>query len=208
MVRFKNRLQAGNELAAKLLSYRDNDVIIYALPRGGIEVARQIAQELNAPLELIISRKVPHPENPEFAVCSLTETGPLICQESFNKSEPWLEEAEVKQRAEAKRRREEYIGNRERISAKNKTAIIVDDGIATGLTILAAIEYIKKDHPKQIVVAVPVSPRDKADSLREKVDDFIALEIPYLYLGAVAAYYKDFPQVSDNEVKMMLNSKS
>src|SRR6266550_4282235 len=168
IMRFTNRIQAGQLLAQKLLPYRDN-AVVYALPRGGVEVAAEVARALQAPLELIISRKIGNHSNPEYAVCAVTETGPLICNEyeRSNLDPTWLKQAERAERAEAKRRREVYMAGRKPISAKGKTAILVDDGVATGLTMRAAAAEVKAQQPKQLIIAAPVISRDAESELRE-----------------------------------------
>ncbi|MGH7197003.1 MAG: phosphoribosyltransferase [Candidatus Saccharimonadales bacterium] len=204
-MRFADRKEAGALLAEKLQKYREH-AVVYALPRGGVVLGAEIAKALTLPLDLIISRKIGHPANPEYAICAVTETGPLICNEveRANADAAWLARAEAAERAEARRRRETYLADRQPIPAVKKTAILVDDGVATGLTMLAAIEEVKKQKPKQTVVAVPVLPRDIADDIRSKVDVLVSLDIPTLYLGAVGAYYHDFPQLKDDEVIKLL----
>jgi predicted phosphoribosyltransferase len=194
-------MEAGKLLSEKLKRYRGKDCVVYALPRGGVVLGAEIARFLDAPLDLVISRKVAHPFDPEYAVCAVTETGPLICNPAEKPSldKLWLRGAEAEQRAEARRRREVYLGGQKPISAKGKTAILVDDGVATGLTMSAAVQDIKTEKPKKIVVAVPVLPGDTAAELAEDAD-IEALEVTDNYLGAVAAYYDDFPQLEDIEV--------
>ena len=204
-----NRQEAGKLLAKELYDYKGTDAIVYALPRGGVVLGFEIARELNIPLDIIITRKIGHPNNPEYAVCAITEEGELVCNE-FEKSllDPdWLKREMEKEQKEALRRRKTYLGDRKHTAAHGKTAIIVDDGIATGLTIFAAIQSLKKEKPKKVIVAVPVAPHDMVVKLRREVDDVVVLEDTNNYLGAVGAYYKDFPQVSDQEVIELLKSK-
>lgn len=207
---FADRSEAGRKLAEKLKKYRDRDVVVYALPRGGVVVGAEIAKRLHAPLDLIIVRKVGHPYNPEYALCALSENTHMVCNEEelAEVDKKWFEVQVQNERREAKRRREVYLEGRKPIAAKGKIAIIVDDGVATGLTMFVAILEIKHQNPKRIVVAVPVAPADTADQIKSKVDEFVALEIPEIFLGAIGAYYKFFPQVSDEEViKLMQPSK-
>lgn len=202
-MRFKNREDAGKQLADTLSTrYAGEDVVVYALPRGGVVLGKIIADKLRAPLDLIITRKIGHPDNPEYAVCAVTETGELLCNEAEQRTLPekWLfKEAQMEQ-TEAMRRRMVYLSDREHIAATNKTAIVVDDGVATGLTIRAALHDIRKEKPKALVVAVPVAPHDIVLSLKDEADTVVVLEDAHDYLGAVGAYYDDFPQVSDREV--------
>ncbi|MBI3337362.1 MAG: phosphoribosyl transferase [Candidatus Staskawiczbacteria bacterium] len=204
-----NRQEAGKLLAKELHDYKGTDTVVYALPRGGVVLGFQVAKALNVPLDIIITRKIGHPDNPEYAVCAVTEEGESVCNE-FEKSllDPvWLKKEMEKEQEEALRRRKTYLGDRKHIAAHGKTAIVVDDGIATGLTIFAAIQALKKEKPKKIIVAVPVAPHDMALKLRKEVDDVVTLEDTDNYLGSVGAYYGDFPQVGDQEVIELLESK-
>jgi putative phosphoribosyl transferase len=205
-MRFKNRKEAGIELAKVLEKYKGKDVVVYALPRGGVVLGCEIAKHLRAPLDLIIARKIGHPFNREFAVCAVTEDGTLFCDENEKKDlDPgWLKEKIKEEIEEAKRRRETYLIGREPIDAMGKTAIVVDDGIATGLTLKVAIQKLKSKKPRKLIVAVPVSPKDVAEEILRDVDNFIALDIPVLYLGAVGAYYDDFSETTDKDVIRLL----
>jgi len=207
MINFKDRQDAGRQLAKALLKYGSDETIIYALPRGGVAVGFEIAQELKAPLDLVITRKIGHPDNPEYAVCATTEEGELLCDESQRASlDPrWLKQEAEKQRQEALRRKEAYLGKRGHISAKNKKAIVVDDGVATGLTIQTALRSLRKEKPKELIVAVPVAPHDTIEELRKEADAVVVLEEAKDYLGAVGAYYDDFSQVTDQKVVELLD---
>jgi len=203
---FKNRTEAGQKLAELLSDYASEDVIVYALPRGGVILGAEIARALNAPLDLIITRKIGHPSNPEYAVCALAEDGAPICNQSELErlGHPWLEEEKHKAREEIQRRREEYVGNPTQKDIKGKTAIIVDDGIATGLTMIASIEEMRLHEPKEIVVAIPIVPYLTSLKLEGMVDKVVYVEATRDFLGAVGAYYEDFTQVDDEEVKRIL----
>lgn len=209
-MRFKDRTEAGVMLALKLLKYRQDKPIIFALPRGGVPVGYEVAQKLNAPLDLVITRKIGHPTNPEYAVCAVAEDGTLLCDEARRSSlDPeWLERAVDNERKEAARRRRAYLPGRAHISIADKTAIVVDDGIATGLTIRAAVQSIRKEGPAKLVVAVPVAPHDVVEMLRKETDSVVVLEDAKNYLGAVGAYYSDFPQTTDEEVLYYLNKRN
>jgi len=198
---FKNRQEAGRLLAEKLKKYRNANSVVYALPRGGVVVAYEIAQSLPAPLDLVITRKIGHPHNPEYAICAVSESGELQCDEYEQKvvGMQWIKEEAARQMAEAKRRRQTYLG-RESLSPEGKIAIIVDDGVATGLSIGLAIKEIQQQRPRKIVVAVPVIPEDIAEELESFVDELIALEIGKPFLGSIGQYYREFPQVEDEEV--------
>ena len=204
---FKNRQEAGKKLAKALAKYQYKDVVVFGLPRGGVVLAIEVARFLAAPLDLIIPRKIGHPQNPEYAVCAVAEHGDdVICNEDERKAlgEEWIKQAAAQERAEAKRRRAIYLAGKKPLSLAGKTAIIIDDGIATGLTMRAAIQDAKARKPAKIVVAIPVIPRDTAKVIAAEVDELVALDKPLIYLGAVGAYYAEFPQVSDEEVIKMM----
>ena len=178
---FENRLDAGKKLAKLLEKFKGKGVVVYALPRGGVVIGSEIAKVLKAPLDLIITRKIGHTSQPEYAIGAVAENDHTV----FNKDtvpsieQKWLEEETEKQRLEAKRRRELYLGERKPLSCKGKTAILVDDGIATGLTIKAAIRELKMHyHPSKIVVAVPVAPSEIVEELKKTGVEFIAVNIP------------------------------
>lgn len=203
---FKNRTEAGKKLAELLSDCASEDVIVYALPRGGVILGAEIAKALHAPLDLIITKKIGHPSNPEYAVCALAEDGAPICNQSELEmlGHQWLEEEKHKAREEIQRRREEYVGNTTQKDIKGKIAIIVDDGIATGLTMIASIEEMKLHEPKEIVVAIPIVPYLTSLKLEGMVDKVVYVEATSDFLGAVGAYYEDFTQVDDDEVKRIL----
>lgn len=162
-----------------------------------------MARALGKPHELAIVRKIGAPENPEYAVCVTDESGEeVICneEERARLDQAWLDEELVKEQTEAKRRREKYLAGREPLNLAGKTVILVDDGIATGLTMRGAIRLVRAKNPAKLVVAIPVTPRDTAKILRAEADELVALDEPAVYLGAVGAYYKNFPQVEDEEV--------
>lgn len=205
---FRDRQDAGIRLAEALTKYRDENVVVFALPRGGVALGAEIAKKLHAPLDLIIVRKIGHPLNPEYAICAIAEEGTPVCNETeISKLDPrWLADAVTKERNEIRQRRKKYLGNTEISSVDGKTAIIVDDGIATGLTMLAAIEEIRRRNAKRIVVAIPVTPVDTARRLQFVADELVSLKIDEAFLGAVGAYYQDFHQMQDSEVIVLLKS--
>jgi predicted phosphoribosyltransferase len=205
---FRNRVDAGIRLAKRLLEYKDQDCVVFALPRGGVVVGYEVAEAIKAPLELVIVRKVGHPNNPEFAVCAVTEDGERVCDENeVNSLDPiWLDKEIEKEESEAKRRHKKYVDDKQQSTASGKNAIIVDDGIATGLTIRVAIEQVKKMKPKKIIVAIPVAPSDVIDELNNLVDQVIVLDPGKQFFGSVGAYYENFNQVTDEEVIWLLDS--
>lgn len=205
---FQNRKEAGVKLAEALSKFKDDDVIVFALPRGGVVLGVEIAEELDAPLDLVITKKIGHPFNSEYAIGAVAESGePLYNEAELRRVDAsWHRSEEERMRAELKRRRRDYFGDREQEDLAGKVAIIVDDGIATGLTMMAAIKYLRDQGAERIVVAIPVTPYDTAQRLKELADDLVSLQIDRYYRGAVGAYYKDFRQVSDEEVIALLRS--
>ncbi|MCX6806676.1 MAG: phosphoribosyltransferase family protein [Candidatus Berkelbacteria bacterium] len=199
---FKDRIEAGQKLASKLQEQKIKDAIIFALPRGGVILGAEIAKVLKVPLDLVIARKIGHPANPEYAIGAVSESGELFCNEEERRTaDPiWFKKEVEKQQKEARRRRKVYLKDKKSISPEGKIAILVDDGIATGLTIKVAIKEIKSQHPKKIIVAVPVLPKDTARELKKEIDELVALDIPDYFLGSIGAYYDYFPQVEDREV--------
>lgn len=205
---FSDRVEAGQKLAKKLITYKEkSDVVIFALPRGGVVVGAEVAQTLHAPLDIVVPRKIGAPGNPEYAIGALTETGEAI----FNEAErvqvdpKWLAMEMEKEKQEAQRRLKTYRGDRPPLDLARKTVIIVDDGIATGLTMRAAIASVRARGPAKIIVAVPVSARDSAEIIRREVDELVVLDLP-VFFGAVGAFYEQFPQVEDHEVMQLLGT--
>jgi predicted phosphoribosyltransferase len=199
---FRDREQAGRALAGALEQYRNSSVILYALPRGGVVVGAVVAQELGAPLELVIARKVGHPFSAEYAIGALTEQGPLVmdARVAAGIDEEWLVSAVARERQEARRRRERYAGNRAWRTPGERIVLLVDDGMATGLTMLAAVRELKQHQPKRVVVAVPVASPEAVEMVQQEVDEVVALVVPSFGFASVGAYYDEFDQVSDEEV--------
>ncbi len=199
-MKFADRRDAGMRLAKALARYDSDDAVVYALPRGGVVLAREVATQLELPLALVIARKIGHPENEEYAICAVAEEGEPVCDTSESRTvDPaWLAEAVAKERSEAKRRRAAYDGPD--IPATGKIAIIVDDGIATGLTMRAAIRALRRELPSEVIAAAPVAPHEVLDSLAREADDVVVLHVADPFMDAVGAYYDSFPPVSDDEV--------
>ena len=207
-MRFRDRADAGEQLAQALKKYQRQDGVVYALPRGGVVLGAIVARALDMPLDLLIPRKIGHPLQPEYAICAIVENGEMACnQQEVARVDPqWFRQEVEAERHEARRRRELYLGGREPEPVKGKTAIIVDDGIATGLTMEVAIRDAKRRKPAHLVVAVPVAPPDTVEQLSREVDDFVVLDRSRHYLGAVGAYYDYFNQTTDDEVIELLRS--
>jgi len=206
-VHFRNRTEAGKLLAQALHAYSGQAGVVYPLPRGGVPLGIEIAYELGMDLDLIIPRKIGHPYNPEYAIAAVGETGePVTNPTEVDRVDPkWFQQEVARQRDESRRRREAYLHGRNPLPVEGKIAIIVDDGIATGLTMKAAIQDARARKPAKLVVAIPVVPAETARVLREMVDDLVALDVAENYLGAVGAYYDDFGQTSDEEVIALLS---
>lgn len=200
---FRDRHDAGRQLASLLEDrYCGEEGVVYALPRGGVPLAALVAKALQMPMDLVIPRKIGHPNNPEYAICAVAEGGELLCNESEREyvDESWLQRQVIEAVEEARRRREQYLVGRNPLPVRGKTAVVVDDGIATGLTMRAAICDIKSRCPARIVVAIPVIPADTYAMLQTEVDDVVAILVERTYLGAVGSYYLDFPQLDDRDV--------
>ena len=209
---FKNRQDAGRQLSQLLKKYKDTPVVVYALPRGGVTVAAEISKFLHAPLDLIFAHKIAHPSQPECAIGAISESGHMIEPSEdvlLSFGNEWLEREKANQIQQIKRRRQKYLHARNDSSVKNKVAILVDDGIATGLTMQAGIKELRDRHPQKIVVAVPVAPKSCANVIKQMADEFVGREIEdYNFLGAVGAYYDEFNQVEDEEVIQILNCRT
>jgi putative phosphoribosyl transferase len=202
---FRNRAEAGRQLAAALARYREQDPVILALPRGGVPVAAEVASALSAPLDLILVRKVGVPFEPELAMGAIVDGGdPLIVRNEDVIRYAGIGEADFKagceaEFAEIERRHERYLGSRERATVAGCTAIVIDDGVATGATARAALRATRMRKPKRLVLGVPVAPTESLVELRDEADDVVCLE-NYETFGAIGCYYSDFRQVRDEEV--------
>lgn len=207
---FRDRADAGRRLAQALMTYKGEPVVVFALPRGGVVLGVEIARALDAPLDLIVVRKIGHPYAPEYAIGAVAEDGYVIMnpEEAATLDQAWIQKAAAVELKEAQRRRELFLGGRRTVPVKDKIAIIVDDGLATGLTMRAAIYEIRKRSPRQVVVAVPVAAAESVDKLRPEVDELVALYIPRGFFGAIGAFYESFAQISDQEVVTLLGSTS
>lgn len=202
---FLNRSEAGKRLAEALRDYAGLPVVVFALPRGGLPVALEVAKVLRAPLELALVRKVGLPFYPELAMGAVIDgkTPAVIRNEGVIAANGISEDDFLacceRELEEIKRRRHLYLGDRPDRDIKRKIAIIIDDGLATGATMRAAIKGLRLRHPDRIVVAVPVSAVDVLDVVRREVDDIVCLETPAGF-QAVGLHYRDFPQLTDQDV--------
>ena len=201
---FSNREDAGRQIAAELLKQSYEDPVVFALPRGGVPVAAEVAEALGAPLDLILVRKIGAPRNPEVALAAIVEGDPperVLNEEVMRLSgadEAYLERETERQSAEMQRRRERYLGTRDRTDITGKTAIVVDDGLATGATMKAALIALKRWGAARVIVAVPVAPASEIPALRELAHEVICLVADPHFRG-VGGAYADFHQLSDEE---------
>lgn len=205
---FQDRTDAGRRLAQKLMQYRDKSTIVLALPRGGVVVGYEIAVALGVPLDVIITHKIPAPGNPEYAIGAVAENGEAQLNQDeirlLGISSAYIQRETQRQLDEIERRKTLYRGDKPLPSVAGRTVIIVDDGVATGYTMMAAVKAVKAQRPRQIVVAVPVGPRETLDLLAEMADDVVVLDTPVPFF-AVGAFYRNFEQTSDEDVRRILD---
>lgn len=205
---FRDRIEAGQRLAIALKEYKDaQNVIIIALPRGGVVVGYEAAQALHLPLDIVCPRKIGAPFNPEFAIGAITETGEGIFSEEIvtelGVSQEYLTEATERERKEALWRLNHYRKNRPSRALKGKKVIIVDDGLATGSTMRAAIKTVRAEEAEEVIMAIPVAPPDTLRRLEKEVDRSICLAVPSSFF-AVGQFYDQFGQTTDEEVIALL----
>lgn len=207
---FKNRLEAGRELAEKLLKFATGNTVVLALVRGGLPIASEVAEALHAPLDIVLVRKIGAPHQPELAIGAIADgPEPEIVTNAdllnlIGVPKDYLQQEVKAQLAEIERRRKLYLRNRPRIDVAGKTAIVVDDGIATGATTRAALHAVRRQKPARLVLAVPVAPPSAIESLRDDADEIVCLQTPEPF-HAIGLFYADFHQVSDEEVIAILD---
>jgi len=206
---FLDRWDAGRRLAERLMSYKDKSPVILGLPRGGVVVAAEVAAALQAPLDLVLVRKIGVPVQPELAMGAVVDGGsPVIVRNEevilmAGISEESFQEVCRRELAEIERRRQRYLQGRPPIPLAGRTVIVVDDGIATGSTTRAALRAVRKRGPGRLVLAVPVAPTEAVEAMRKEADEFICLE-DYVAFGGVGQFYRDFRQTSDEDVIALL----
>jgi putative phosphoribosyl transferase len=200
----KDRIEAGLLLSDKLKKYQNSDTIILAVPRGGIPIGYEIAKRLHLPLDIVLSKKIGYPSNKEFAIGAVSLDS-MVIDEHLDVPKEYIENEIVRLRKLLQGKYELYMGNREPLDIKGKNIIIVDDGIATGNTLLVSIAMLRKKNPAKIIVAVPVIPYDTVEVFEQHTDEFIYL-IASKYFSAVGGFYEEFHQVEDDEVIRMLNA--
>lgn len=206
---FLNRADAGKKLAEKLVGFKKQRPLVLGLPRGGIVTAFEVAKKLHAPLGAVIVRKIRHPYQPEYALGALSESGNVVGEERIMmQSYTWLRfEIETAQK-EIARRMVAYRDGESLSFTKGKKILLVDDGLATGWTMKAAIEELREQQVGSLVAATPIAPLSVAREIASISDEFVALHIPddEDFLGSVGSYYKEFQQVDDEEVVKLLHT--
>jgi putative phosphoribosyl transferase len=207
---FTNRYEAGRRLATALAKYKGEDCVVFALPRGGVPVAAPVAEALGAPLDLVLVRKIGVPFQPELAMGAVADGGePVVTRNEdviafSGVSEAEFGEACARQFAEIERRRALYLQGRPRAKAKDRVAIVVDDGVATGATTRAALKAVRALGPRKLILAIPVAPSETLAALGSNADEIICLEA-HAFFNAIGCYYADFHQVADEEAIALLD---
>jgi len=200
---FRDRVSAGRQLALALERFRGEDLLVLGIPRGGVLVAAEVAQALGARLDLIIPRKIGAPGNKEMAIGAVAGEGQVIINSgavaSLGVPEEYIDEQVKKAIDEIRRRRHLYVGDENTADVGNKIVLVVDDGLATGYTALAAIQVVRMLGPRLVVLAVPVAPSDTVARLKSLVDELVCLSMPEPFF-AVGQFYSEFHQVTDEEV--------
>jgi putative phosphoribosyl transferase len=208
-VKFEDRSDAGRRLAARMTHLKNAQPVIMALPRGGVAVGCEIARALDAPLDIVLVRKIGVPWQLELALGAVTDgASPEIFIDrelatSLAVPESYVEEETARQLEEIERRRKSYCEGRPSVEVAGRTAIVVDDGIATGATMRVALQAVRRRGPARLILAVPVAPPDTLAALSEEADETVCLETP-IGLGAIGFYYRDFHQMKDAEVTNLL----
>lgn len=205
---FRDRADAGKRLAVELGHYRDrSNVLVLGLPRGGVVVAAEVARALHCPLDVLIVKKLGFPTNAELAVGAISETGAVVFNEDliavYGVSREYLDREAARKREEIDRRVSLYRGGRRGPELAGKTVILVDDGVATGATVKAAIASLRQERVARLVVAMPVAAPDAERELSQMADEWACLQAPFGFM-AVGGYYQDFDQVEDDEVVEIL----
>jgi predicted phosphoribosyltransferase len=208
---FNDRREAAQALASKLAGYKDYaQAVILAIPRGGVVIGAVLSEELRLPLDIILTKKIGHPGNPEFAIGAVSLTGASVDAALVERAgipADYIETMIARIRESLWQRYRLYRGTSRPMSVAGKTVILTDDGAATGRTMLAAIGLLRRDGAAKIVVALPVAPPDAAETLRITADETVCLEIPAEFT-AISASYRDFDQVSDEEAIGLLKTEA
>ncbi|HVM86982.1 MAG TPA: phosphoribosyltransferase family protein [Puia sp.] len=200
---FRNRIDAGLMLADKLKKYKNENGIVLAVPRGGVPVAYAVAKELNLPVEIILTKKIGHPVNKEYAIGAASLNDYFIIPHN-DVSELYIQTEVKKIRQRLKEMYKKFMGDKEPENITNKTVIVIDDGIATGNTLLGTVQVLRKNNPGKIVIAAPVASKSAVLKLSKEADEVVVILMPDEFYG-VGAFYENFDQVSDEEVLFYLN---
>lgn len=204
---FYDRVDAGKRLAERLESYRQTSPVVFAIPRGGVPVGREVAHHLDAEFDVIVARKLGAPFHAELAIGAVTADGQRFLNQDIisqlRVDDAYLEQITKEQGEEARRREQRFRGDRPPVDLKGRTALLVDDGLATGATMRAAARSLRKRAPGRLVVAVPVGSREACAALRKDADDVVCLAQPEPFY-AIGLYYANFEQVEDTEVVRLL----
>ncbi len=204
---FKDRFDAGMQLAQKLQEYKDNpDAVILAIPRGALEIGSVLSKELHVPLDVVLTKKIGYPGNPEYAIGAVSLDNAIIDKRVIEFSgamESYLKQEVATIRQSLRERSSAYHGDRPPIPLANKIVIVTDDGIATGKTLEASIDLIKKENPAKIIVAVPVASKEAYQLIKKKVDDIVCLQVPEFFMS-VGQWYTHFDQVDDEQAIALL----
>jgi putative phosphoribosyl transferase len=207
MALFSNRIDAGKQLAKALKGKVDKEAVVLAIPRGGVVVGFEVARELGLPLDIIVPRKIGAPDNPELAIGAMTQDGTIILDRDLMSylgvSEAYIKNESERQKLEIERRLKSYRGNAANLNLEEHDVILVDDGIATGSTMKAAIASMRKSDAKRVIVAVPVGPPSTIEELKQMADAVVCLFMPEDF-SAIGQFYEDFDQTSDEEVRNLL----
>lgn len=210
-VLYKNRVDAGKSLAVALLSLREEDVVVLGIPRGGVVVANEVAKALDAPLDVVVTRKIEAPGEPEYAIGAVTQEGDVMIDrqaaESLGASASYLEDQIRQKREEVKDRMRRLRGSTPYPRLSGRVVVIVDDGIATGSSVSAAVMSVKKRRPREVIVAVPVAPADAVQALTGDGTKVVCLSTPGPFL-AIGEFYEDFGQVEDIEVRRIIDENA
>jgi putative phosphoribosyl transferase len=207
---YADRQSSGRMLARRLMTYAHADVVVLGIPRGGVPVAKEVAEALGAPLDVVVVRKLGAPGEPELGIGAVVDgdhPDTIFNQEiieSLGISDQYIKAEIARQLKEVNRRETAYRSGRAKISLAGKTVIVVDDGIATGSSVRAALRGVRRQNPKRLVLAIPVAPAESVEALRGEADEIVCLETPENFF-AVGQFFRDFSQVSDDEVKVILN---
>lgn len=203
-MRFLGRLDAGEQLSQNIKITDPKNTVVLGLPRGGIPLGLVIAKNHKVAFDIFLAKKLVHPNHPEVAIGALAEDGEPLLNPQYQIDKKWIEQEVTRVKSENEKRRTLYNGYLNHQPLEGKNVILVDDGIATGMTMFAAIRAVKTKNPNQITVAVPIIPKETYYALEVEVDNICYVEVPSQFLGSVSAYYRQFPQVMDDEIIEMI----